>query len=178
MWNKEYAKFSREGRVCWRKTRREEDRLCCPWQKCDQKSGHTGSGGNRASVTDLSSEIDENFFRRAVLVGDSDQDTLSVLRRDRRQREHMAPDDVFFDRCDIEITLGIFAGDLRVMETVKFLQFDLMPVVKEIVVKKSAANELLLLEAEGKDHRQEKSGFGHGDTMVIAGASPMLFILF
>ena len=178
MWNREYVKFSREGRACWRKTRREGDRLCCPWQKCDQKSSHTGGSGYRASGTDLSSEIDEDFLRRTVLVGDGDQDALSVLRRDRGQREHVALDDVFFDRSDMEITLGIFAGDLRVMEPVKFLQFDLMPVVKEIVVKKCASYELLLLEAEREDHRQEKSGLGHGDTMVIAGACPMLFILF
>lgn len=134
--------------------------------------------GRRMEPADLMAESDKDFFGRTVLIGDRDQNTFSVLRRDRRQREHVTADDIFLDLRDLEITVGILGGDLRVMKTVKLLQLDLVPVIEEIVVKKSALYELLLLETERQDHRQEKSCLGHSDTVVIAGALAVLFELF
>ena len=86
----------------------------------------------------------------------------------------MAFDDVFLDGRQVEITLGVFTRDARVMEAVELLEFDIVPVIKEVIVKKRASNELLLFKSEGKDHRQEKCRFGDGDTVVITGASAVL----
>ena len=100
-------------------------------------------------------ECDEDFFYRAVFIGDRYENALFISRRDRRQREHVTLDDVFFDLGDIEITARILGGDRRMVKAVEFLELDRMPVIEEIIVKKSASYELLLLEAEGKDHGQE-----------------------
>ena len=86
----------------------------------------------------------------------------------------MSSDDVLLDGRQIEITLGVFTRDARVMEAVELFEFDIVPVIKEVIVKKRASNELLLFKSEGKDHRQEKCRFGDGDTVVIAGAAAVL----
>ena len=133
--------------------------------------------GDGSSGFDLSAEGGEDFSCGADLIRDRDQDAFFISRRDRGQRKHVSSDDVLFDRRQVEIALGILAGDLRVMEAVKLLELDVMPVIKEIIVQERASNELLLFKAEGKDHRQEKRGFGDGDTVVIAGELSVLFEL-
>ena len=133
--------------------------------------------GDRSSVSDLSSKRGEDFFCRADLIRDRDQDRLFISRGDRGQREHVSFDNVFLDRRQVEIALGIFASNARVMEAVKLFEFDIVPVIKEIVVKKRASYQLLLLKAEGKDHRQEKRRFGNGDTVVITSAVAVLLEL-
>lgn len=86
----------------------------------------------------------------------------------------MSSDDVFLDGRQVEITLGVLARDMRVVKAVELLEFDIVPVIKEVIVKKRASNELLLFKSEGKDHRQEKCRFGDGDTVVITGAAAVL----
>ncbi len=86
----------------------------------------------------------------------------------------MSFDDVFLDRRQVKITIGILARNARVMEAVKLLEFDVVPVIKEIVMKKCASYELLLLKAEGKDHRQEKRCLGDGDAVIVAGTVTVL----
>lgn len=127
---------------------------------------------------DLVTECDEDFFGRAVFIRDCNENAFSVFRRDRGQREHVTLDDILLDLGDLEIAVGILRGDLRVMETMEFLELHLVPVIEKIVVKKSAPYELLLLETEREDHRQEKSGLGHSDTVVVAGAFAVLLKLF
>lgn len=134
--------------------------------------------GRGTKTADLLAECDEDFLGRVVFVGEGNEHALSVSRRDRSQREHVASDNVLLDLGDVEITLGIFAGNVRVMEAVELLELDLMPVVKEIIVEKGASDELLLLEAEGEDHGPEQSSLGHSDTVVIAGALAVLLVLF
>lgn len=132
----------------------------------------------RVKPADLMSECDEDFFGRVVLVGEGDEYALFISRRDRCQREHVAADDILLDLRDLEITLGILTGDMRMMEAMELYELDLVPVVKKIVVEKSASYELLLLEAEGEDHGPEQSGLGHSDTVVIAGALAVLLEFF
>ena len=86
----------------------------------------------------------------------------------------MAFDDVFLDGRQVEIALGVLARDVRVMKAVELLELDIVPVIKEVIVKKRASNELLLFKSEGEDHRQEKRCFGDGDTVVITGAAAVL----
>lgn len=86
----------------------------------------------------------------------------------------MAFDDVLFDGRQFEITLGVLTRDTRVVKAVELFEFDVVPVIKEVIVKKRASYELLLFKSEGKDHRQEKRCFGDGDTVVIAGAAAVL----
>ena len=130
--------------------------------------------GRRMKPADLVTESNKYFFCCTVLIGDRDQNTFSVLWRDRRQREHVTADDILLDLRDLEITLGILTGDMRMMEAMELFELDLVPVVKKIVVEKSASYELLLFETERKDHRQEKRGLGHSDAVVIAGALAVL----
>ncbi len=134
--------------------------------------------GRGMKAADLMAERDEDFLRGVVLVGKGDEDALSVSRRDRGQREHMALDDVLLDLRDLKVAAGILDRDVRVVETVELLELDLMPVIEEIVVEERASDELLLLEAEGEDHGPEQSSLGHSDTVVIAGALAVLLILF
>lgn len=132
----------------------------------------------RVKTADLLAECDEDFFGRVVLVGEGDKYALLISWRDRSQREHVPADDILLEFRDLEITVGIFSGDLRMMKTVKFVQLDLVPVIEKIVVEKSASYELLLLEAEREDHGPEQSGLGHSDTVVIAGALAVLLEFF
>lgn len=125
-------------------------------------------------TADLLAKCDEDFFGRVVLVGEGDKYALLISWRDRSQREHVPADDILLDLRDLEITVGIFSGDLRMMKTVKFVQLDLVPVVKKIVVEKSASYELFLLKAEREDHGPEQGSLGYSDTMVIAGAFAVL----
>ena len=134
--------------------------------------------GDRSSVSDLSSKRGEDFFCRADLIRDRDQDRLFISRGDRGQREHVSFDNVFLDGRQVEIALGIFASNARVMEAVKLFEFDIVPVIKEIVVKKRASYQLLLLKAEGEDHGPEQSSLSHSNTVVIAGALAVLLVLF
>ncbi len=132
----------------------------------------------RVKPADLMAECDEDFFGRIIFVGEGDEYALFISRRDRCQREHVAADDILLDLRDLEITLGILTGDMRMMKTVKFVQLDLVPVIEKIVMEKSAPYELLLLKAEGEDHGPEQSGLGHSDTVVIAGALAVLLEFF
>lgn len=132
----------------------------------------------RVKTADLLAECDEDFFGRIIFVGEGDEYALFISRRDRCQREHVAADDILLDLRDLEITLGILTGDMRMMKTVKFVQLDLVPVIEKIVMEKSAPYELLLLKAEGEDHGPEQSGLGHSDTVVIAGALAVLLEFF
>ncbi len=128
----------------------------------------------RVKPADLLTESNEDFFGRVIFVGEGDEHAFFISRRHRGQREHVTADDILLDLRDLEITLGILTGDLRVMKTVKLFQLDLMPVVEKIVVQESTLYELLLFETERKDHRQEKRGLGHSDAVVIAGALAVL----
>ncbi len=132
----------------------------------------------RVKPADLMAECDEDFFGRIIFVGEGDEYALFISRRDRCQREHVAADDILLDLRDLEITLGILTGDMRMMKTVKFVQLDLVPVIEKIVMEKSAPYELLLLKAEGEDHGPEQSGLGHSDTVVIAGTLAVLLEFF
>lgn len=148
--------------------------LSAPWQERDQEGEYVCKIGSRSSASDFSAECGEDFSCGADLIRDRDQDRFFISRRDGGQREHVSFDDVFLDRCQVEIALGIFACNMRVMEAVKFLELDVVPVIKEIVVKKRASYELFLFKTEGKDHRQEKRCFGNGDTVVITSAVAVL----
>ena len=149
-----------------------------PWKECEQESDCVCDMGRRMKPADLVTESNKYFFCCTVLIGDRDQNTFSVLWRDRRQREHVTADDILLDLRDLEITVRVLGGDLRVMKTVKLFQLDLMPVVEKIVVQESTLYELLLFETERKDHRQEKRGLGHSDAVVIAGALAVLLEFF
>ena len=59
--------------------------------------------GRGMKAADLMAERDEDFLRGVVLVGKGDEDALSVSRRDRGQREHMALDDVLLDLRDLKV---------------------------------------------------------------------------
>lgn len=150
MWNKECGHISREGCGGFPKTRKEGHLR--PWEKSDDKGQHVGQMRNGTARADAVTESGEDLFGRAVFIGKRNENTFSVFRRDRRQREHVAADDVFLKRRDVKITAGIFGGRMRMGKAVELIKLDVMPVVKEIIVKKCAAYELFLLEAEGKYH--------------------------
>ena len=150
MWNKEYGQISRAGFGGFPKTTKEGHLR--PWEKSNDKGQHVGQMSNGTARADAVTEGSEDLFGRTVFIGKRNENTFSVFRRDRRQREHVTADDVFLERRDIKITAGIFGGCMRVGKAVELFELDVMPVVKEIIVKKSAAYELFLLEAEGKYH--------------------------
>lgn len=128
----------------------------------------------RVKPADFLTESNEDFFGRVIFVGECDEHAFFISRRHRGQREHVAADDILLDLRDLEITLGILTGDMRMMEAMELFELDLVPVVKKIVVKKSASHKLLLLKAEGEDHGPEQSGLGHSDAVIVAGALAVL----
>ena len=130
----------------------------------------------RVKPADLLTESNEDFFGRVIFVGEGDEHAFFISWRHRGQREHVTADDILLDLRDLEITLGILTGDMRMMEAMELFELDLVPVVKKIVVKKSASHKLFLLKAEREDHGPEQGSLGHSDTMVIAGALAVLLI--
>lgn len=133
--------------------------------------------GNRSFLGKLVTKFHEELFVGAVLVGKRNEKAFTVLRWYRCQRKHVTHDDVFLDRGQIEISSGIFQRNLRMGKAVEFIELNGMPVIKEIVVKKRPAHELVFLELEGEPHGHGKSRLRYCQDVIIAGTCSVLDIL-